>query len=79
MRESCQADQLTQIRNQGYKVAPRRHTRFMYELLEHVKGLGLQIQRYRISTTQSTVGLSIHGIAEVRDLEADQQLITANK
>ena len=47
---------VTQARNQDYELA-HPNTHLIYEL-EHVKGLGLQIQSYRISMTQGNNRIS---------------------
>ena len=43
----------TQVQIQGYELADL-NIHPIYELLEHMKGQDLQIQRYRIFMTQST-------------------------
>lgn len=47
----------TQAQNQGYELA-HANTHPIYELVEHVEGMDLQIQSYRISSTQSSNGIS---------------------
>lgn len=46
---------ITQAPNKGCEVA-HSNTYLIYQILEHAKGLDLQIQSYKLSMTQATIG-----------------------
>ena len=53
----------TQAQNQGYELAhPNIH--FIYELLEPVKGMNLQMQSSRISMTQDSNRISKRSLSK---------------